>query len=381
MMKSFMGAIFSETEHGETEQRRAAPFRLASRNSVKVEAGIDRNELLVFRPTTSPSRPWGKIAAHSAPLLVLGILLFASPAWSSSTSYLPLVEHDPIHETGLTIANTTGTVAQVTITAYDAAGNQIGQVQKTLGAGGQIADVLPALFSLPDAYRGWLRVDGTMDLAVLGALFKTDTGQSTALPVLRVPDVIQFLAHVAIGGGWTTSVVVANVSPQTSNATLVLYDSDGTLVGTSKIQLPALGQTRLDVGATFKVGAMAGGHLEVVTEQPAVASETFALGTAFTAVGAQRLGVADTDAKWTRWFPYTGNDSSHWTGLAYANVTGVPSLVRVDLIASDGSLVASKADLLPAEGQSALALSDIAKNWQGTGYVRVSADAPIAAPP
>ncbi|MGA3213622.1 MAG: hypothetical protein ABSD20_20145, partial [Terriglobales bacterium] len=305
--------------------------------------------------------------------------MLTPPAWASSTFYLPFVEHDSNHETEVAIANTTATAAQVTIMAYDATGSQVGQTQRDLAGRGQVAGPLSDFFAVPATFTGWLRIDGTAELSVLGALFQTDTGQSTAVAVSRVPDVIQFLPHVLIGNGWTTSVAVANTSPQAGYATLVLYDPGGNLLGTFKVLLPALGQAVLDLGPTFKVAILAGGHLEVVTAQPAVSSGTFTSVDAAAFVGAQRLGAAGGDGKWTQWLPYTRNDRSHWTDVAYSNLTGVPSLVTVDLIASDGSLVASKAEVIAAESQSVLALSDLATGWRGAGYVRLSADAAIAA--
>jgi hypothetical protein len=323
-----------------------------------------------------------RLIISSLPRLIvitaLGMFLSAWPAFSNSL-YLPLMEHDLQHETGVAVANTATAATSVTLTLYDQTGKQVGRTQRTLAANGQLADSLSDFFGLPDTFNGWLQIDATAEVAALSVLFQNNTGQSSSLPVFEIPSMIQYLPHVAIGNAWNTSVTVTNISTQICNATLVLYDAGGNLVSNQKVQLPPQGESVLDVGALFQIASLIGGHLEVVTDQPVVASGSIGNENSAATFGAQTVGTSGADGKWTQWFAYTASDSTHWTGLAWVNVSAAPSLVRVDLLASDGSLVASQTELLPSKAEATLVLGDFASTWQGMGYVRVSADASMAA--
>jgi len=70
---------------------------------------------------------------------------------------------------------------------------------------------------------------------------------------------------------------------------------------------------------------------------------------------------------------------SRATGVAYINVTRVPAVVRLDLVAADGSVVTSKTDLLSGKAQASFSIGDFVPGWQGTGYLRISSDAPVIA--
>ena len=329
-------------------------------------------------PSSIPLIPPGRLIIA----LLLGLAAMASTAFGN-TLYVPFVRLDGMHLTSVAIANTTNTAGQVTLTLYKANGDAVGQADQTLSAGGQLIGLVRELVGVSGDVTGWLKIDSSVEVAALGFLiyidFSADYWQVNPTPVVRTPDLIQVFPYVAIGSGWQTQVAVANTAASPASAKAVLYDSIGNLIAVQQFTVSASGFSLLDIGTLFGINNLSGGHVEIDAGQSVVTSEVLMYGGYVAAtVGGQRLIAPGLDGKWTQFFPLLTSDSDHSSTVAYVNQSGAPSLVTASLFANDGSLVATRTDLIAGKAQELYLLGDLAKGWQGTGYLRVSADAGLA---
>jgi hypothetical protein len=297
-----------------------------------------------MRFLSTPWRSFGWLIVGSCrrcASLALLALIVSSPTAFGNTFWLPFVQRDASHETGIAISNTTQEAGSVTLTLYDVNGTTVAQTNQPLSPGAQIAGVIHDLLGVSGDITGWLRVDGSVELAAMQILVRTDTGWVASVPVVRAPDVIQFFPQVAVNSGWQTTVAVANTSTSPANAKAILYDTSGNLIAVQPFSLPALGYTFLDVASLFKVDSFSNGHLEIAADQPVATNEFFTSPLGIGALSGQRPVTAGADGKWTQFFPFVTSDANRFTGVAYVNESGAPSLVKVELFASNGSLVAT----------------------------------------
>ncbi len=155
-----------------------------------------------------------------------------APGESASVLYLPRVQSDQAFETGLAFASTESRPGTVSISAFSSNGQLVKQAPFSLSSHGQIVGTVRALLGLSSDFIGWARVDSDVDVQGLCLLFRRSDGLVSEAPAVKLPDGTQYLAHVAVGGGWQTKVSVANTSPVATAARLMVFDQTGAILST-----------------------------------------------------------------------------------------------------------------------------------------------------
>jgi hypothetical protein len=148
--------------------------------------------------------------------------------------------------TGLAIANTRSSTANVIYTLRDSSGQTVSIGHGTLAAGAhrsvfidQLSVIAPD-FSLPATFStstlfGSLQIDSDQAISVLALRLTTNQRGDTLLTSTPVADLTKALTasplyfpQLANGGGFTTSVVLLNTSAGTETGTVSLFADDGT---------------------------------------------------------------------------------------------------------------------------------------------------------
>jgi hypothetical protein len=169
---------------------------------------------------------------------------------------------------GVAIANPGGTKADVTLMLRDETGKPVLKDGKviTVAAHYQIARFVTELFadqpSVPQNFTGTLDISSKVPIAVAGLRFRGQNFSTLPVTNLSLPVEVPIstdkliggpgsviLAHVAIGGGWATEIVIANISAADVTVRVDLFDSTGTAMNATFNGKPVSSFTKLTIPA------------------------------------------------------------------------------------------------------------------------------------
>ena len=188
--------------------------------------------------------------------LCLATALLPSVLSAQSILNFPRVISSDQVFTGIAVGNPTPNMVTVTFTAFVADGSLVagGGVEnpttKMIAAGGQLARQYSELFGSAD-FNGW--VQATSASGGLTGFFLnanpalTDLDGALALSA-GVKFVLPFAAEDATE---KTELTVVNPGDESATATLTLYGSDGSVLGTGTVTLPAKTLTRQTLAGVF----------------------------------------------------------------------------------------------------------------------------------
>ena len=175
--------------------------------------------------------------------------------------------------TGIALANPNSTQANVTLTAYNQSGTEIGSSTITLPANGQtVFEVKDPPLSVSGT-TGWIRVEADqfiVGLEILGSI--TSGGLAGLVASNAVWNNLAF-SHFDTTAAWWTGIALANPNDSSASITLTAYDQSGTGIGNSTITLPANGQMFFQVKDQMSVSGT--GWINAISDQPIVGLEIF----------------------------------------------------------------------------------------------------------
>jgi hypothetical protein len=299
-------------------------------------------------------------------------------AQAAGILYLPRVQSDQAFETGLAFASTESRPGTISISAYSSTGQLVKHASFSVSAHGQIVGTAPALLGLSSDFIGWARIDSDVDVQGMCLLFRRSDGLLSEAPAVKLPDGTQYLAHVAVGGGWQTEVSVANTSSVATTAQFIVFDQLGTVLATQTLNLPPLGDQIVDVRSLMGTATLPGGHIEIFSSQPLATAETFLGGNLLATIAGEGNTLSGSDGKWSILFPNVTTASGYFTGLAYLNQSAATAFVDLTLFDQSGTAVFYREDILGPKVQRAINVADLAQGWNGSGYVLLTSNSPIS---
>jgi hypothetical protein len=265
--------------------------------------------------------------------------------------------------TGIAAVNSGTATASVTYTLRDASGGTLATGHGTMAAGqhincfiNQLKDVasdfnLPANF--PTAIQfGTLDIASNQPLSVLALRGTFNQKQQYIFTTTPVADLTQspgsgplYFAHLADGGGYTTSLILMNTSTASETGTLAIMDNNGTPLvvtqagGSSRssfhYSIPPSGIYRFQTdgsGANANVGWVLLTP-DSGTSTP-VGSGVFGYNPVNVLV--TESGVPSASAT-THARIYVDRSNSHDTGLAIANINNASAAITIHAFQMDGS--------------------------------------------
>jgi hypothetical protein len=295
----------------------------------------------------------------------------------NASSYSLMFDNTGGITTGAAIANLASTASTVPVVIRNDGGMQLGSASITLPAQGHSS------FTLSDQFISTVDQTGTIEfdtptagrISVLGLRFPPSFHFST-IPVVASTDVGGSFAHLAVGGGWTTTIELINTGASAAHAHLQFYSDDGNPLPLS-LSFPQSGGS--STAASFDQ-----------TLAPHSRSVIGAAGSSVVQVGSARLTSdgAVTGFIRFRYIPwdqetivpidsrsanaYTlafDNTNGAATGVAVVNLAGTPANIPVVIRDASGAQIGSGAIALPANGHSSFTSTDrfaATLNQQGT---------------
>jgi len=166
---------------------------------------------------------------------IAGLMAVSSPGMDLSFSHFASSQN---WGTGIAIANPDDTQANVTLRAYNQAGNQMGVPEIfEIPAGGQATPKCVRNMFGGITGSGWIRLTASNPVVAI-AIVRGSTGSiagltATGPEVSSAPATELYFPHFASSQDWWTGIAIANPSSSTADVTLIAYDTKGDQIGTT----------------------------------------------------------------------------------------------------------------------------------------------------
>lgn len=296
--------------------------------------------------------------------------------------------------TGIAYANPSPEPADITITALDVNGNQLGSKTVTLLPNQHNAGNVGPLLGL-DSFTGSVQIVSTQPIAVVllnaeafpvfSSLPPADLPAATPLAGTVVigtsstPSTYYF-AHLAFGAGWQTNLTYVNYGPQTITCQTTFYSDAG-----EPLNVPFADGT--DSLRTDNLAAGAEVHTQTQSAESEPLSTGWAKAQCTGPVKASLVyrvtdgGVAQGEAAVNAMSaPATEfvSFAQAATGIAFANPSSQPTDVTLTVLDSNGNKLGSKTMTLQPNGHSAANVGPLVGLGTFTGSVQIVSAQPIA---
>jgi hypothetical protein len=295
----------------------------------------------------------------------------------NAPSYTLMFDNTGGIATGAALANLASTASTVPVVIRNDAGTQIGSAAIMLPAQGHSSFTLSDRFSSSANQTGTIEFDtpAAGRISVLGLRFPPSFHFST-IPVVASTDGGGSFAHMAVGGGWTTTIELTNTGAGAAHAHLQFYTDDGNPLPLS-LTFPQSG------------GSSTAAFLDQ-TLPPHSRSVISAAGSSVVQVGSARLTSDGAVTGFIRFrygpwdqetiVPVDSRSANSYTlafdntngaasGVAVVNLASTPANIPVVIRDASGAQIGSGAIALPANGHSSFTSTDrfaATVNQQGT---------------
>ncbi len=296
-----------------------------------------------------------------------------------------LPEIDSQGFTDVHVANPNGTRANLRFQLLKSDGAVRTEVTRTLDPLGEVVEPLTQLFPGVDAEASdFVRVYA--DIGVIP--FELMGKQNQYLRALNGIDLDSgtttlYSPQYVAGGGYRTTLSIANLDAVDGMLTLRLVGDDGAQIGTTRT---------LSIGANAKVlitdqdffasagSGAAQGYVEIQSSGPRVAGSVV-FGDPDSRTFATALPLS-AQLEYSMVFSQVASDQTYFTGLALLNPNAEEALVTVELHKADGTLDTDAHVIIPGRQRISTLLPQLFPALAGTdrssGYIRVASDMPLA---
>ncbi len=304
----------------------------------------------------------------------------------NASSYLLAFDNTGSIATGLAIANVASNPASINVIVRDDTGAKIGSGSVNLSAYGHNSFMLTDSkqgFPATAGKRGTVEYDTPSggQISVLG--LRANGAALTTLPVLaEVGASGGTFAHIASGGGWTTSFTLVNTGPTSASVTLNFFGDNGQAVNMPvsfpQAAFPGLYVQENSCTKTIAAGASLLVNLQdtgtgVTTTGSAVLNTSGNIG----GFAVFRYNTSGQEAVVPMQMPNAqsyilafDNTGTLVTGLAVANAANSAANVGIVLRDDTGAQIGTGTINLPALGHASFMLTDTSSGWPATAGKR-----------
>ena len=259
-----------------------------------------------------------------------------SPAATATEIYIPHFVEDADWWTGVAVANPGTVAAQVSITAFSDAGQQIGETYQELIGGGcrMVPQIVRNLIFLGQNNSGWLKITASQPVAAMEIFGQASTSMIAGLSAGETGSKLCY-PYFQEGPGKWTGIAIANPGATEARVTLKALNDDGDTVGeVNGHVVPAFGRMPPQtITGLFGNLDNQTGCLEVIASQPVIGLGL--LGSAgwlagYTAVKEQTGTLA---------FPHFADSDGWWTKLVLVNTSDTAAALSMAAYGVSGTLV------------------------------------------
>jgi hypothetical protein len=233
------------------------------------------------------------------------------------------------------------------------------------------------------AIQGTMNLPWSVELNASGSAFFGDMLNNRVRKITfssgTTTQTIYYFSHLALGGGWQTTLTYNNYSPQSVTCETAFFSNSG-----GALLVPFSGgavSTRVDTllpGGALHIESNADPNTAIVTgwaqaqcSGPVKASILFR--SYEQGVATAEAGVNAMTAPATKFVTFAGT----WTGVAYANPSTQPTQVTFTAFSSAGERLAAKAIQLSAGEHGAAYMGSLLGISSFTGSIQITSTVPI----
>jgi hypothetical protein len=309
--------------------------------------------------------------------------------------------------TGIALANPNNRTVTISFSFNDTLGNTVGSGSFSLGAKHQFSGFLSQPpFNGPNSFEGSFTFTSSQSISAIALRGLTNERSDflmTTLPVVAASDTSSSAAipHFAVGGGWSTRLVLVNPTNDVLNGRVDFMDQGAPNSSASPLSLsvndvrasgfnyfiPPHGINRVTLKSTLD-GTMGAGSMRIASSNGTVAPSglaIFSFNSGGVTVSEASVPIERQASALRIYAESSGNPGiagSFRTGIAVANPSPNPTVINLALTQSDGTSTTLSASItIPAGGQIARFLDELIPNLPDTfkGLLRISAASPISA--
>ncbi len=283
----------------------------------------------------------------------------------NASSYFLACDNTNGASTGVSIANVTAVPADILVVIRDDSGMQIDSGSISLPANGHIAFVASEQFTNVANRRITMEFDTPVggQISILGMRFPLGGGFTT-IPAASSNDTGNgSMAHLAVGGGWTTSIQLINLGNATVQAHLRFFDDNGlalTLPVTASGGATASVDPWLPPHSTIAIESTGADESPVQSGSVHVTSDGQVTGFVrfrYAPLYQEAMAPLETRNPGSYILAFDNTDGLA-TGVAVANVASTAGAIPVIIRDATGAQIGSETITIPGDGHSAFALSD-----------------------
>jgi hypothetical protein len=322
-------------------------------------------------------------AALSTASAVQSIVLAVIPTGARTYEYyLPHTAEGGGWWTFFAVTNAGYTGADVTFTAFDAAGQYLGTSTKLvrIEINQQFAGSPSSFFaSGMDVKAAWYKITSSAPLAGI-EMFGATGGTLAAFPLTTASSQSLFLPHVAVDSQWWTGISFVSGWVRAANVLMEARDGAGsTLASASRLGVMKPGEKTVDQLQNYFGWdyPRASQWVSIRSDGPITGFELF--GTQdFQMMAA--VPAAGSGAR-RLFFPHVGTSGGWWTGVAMLNVGTTTASLKLDAYGIDGSSLAVGRSLSLSPGQRTVdQLQNYFDQWPANvKYVELNSDSDLVA--
>ena len=243
-------------------------------------AGTDLSNASHITAVAKPVNLFGQAQMVSGTSLLAGFSSVASTAGNYDVAALNALTLDqasnsgaiPYFRTGsqysstISVANIESVAVDVTLTAIDNGGNNLGSTKISLkGNGGYralVQSVFPSIGS--SAKEGWILVSANGRVYATTIHGASDTPSLSAVPMQKIPTSGFVFPQVLQGAGYSSELTLVNPSSSATSAQVFVVNSDGTTLASNQVAIPANGRVRQTLGQIMpEISVQQGGFVYV----------------------------------------------------------------------------------------------------------------------
>ena len=273
---------------------------------------------------------------------------------AGQTAWLPQLTENAAYRSNISLTNTGGAPADVTVALLDGSGNPLGSYDVTLSPG-DWAQQNRLFFGFAgqtalDVGYAVVSVNSGAGIVASAAVIDNVTNDPTTVPMTRASDVpgagsvwVPSVSHAqgANGTAWRSDVGLLNPGATAANVQELLYTPGGVVTGTAVV--PA-GSQFVATDIVGQLGFNGSGALEIVSDQPLVVTSRTYDQLASGTVGqgyASYPTAAGIGAGQSAWLPQLAEDAEYRTNIALTNTGSATAAVTVTLYDGGGNALGS----------------------------------------
>ncbi|HYR43084.1 MAG TPA: DUF5719 family protein [Terriglobia bacterium] len=292
-----------------------------------------------------------------------------------TTQVVPFIRDDATNKTELVIVNPGTTTSTVTVTLFNARGEQAGTISQTVTAHASLRLPASAFGANPTGGTFSARISASLPVAATAIINRSESLLFAPGQPMDQPSTLRVAPHFTTPG-FDPVLVLTNPNASPITVTVTLFGDKGAAVASPRsFTIPANGSISADAISIVQqpITPTVNGWLRV--ESPNVALDGLLILDGGPTMTAIPLESAALDRMIYSQMSETTNLS---TGLVFVNPWAIPARLDISLVRNDGTTFAQSSFDLPANSKYSSLLRDMIPDGTGTnGYIVVHSSVPV----